>query len=398
MNARIIAASLAACAVSAAAPASAQDALDTWTVPSEPRFSIGGADERDGYRLAQVNGAALLSDGRLVVADGRTAEVRYYSPEGEHVRSSPPEWGAAVVASTHGGAPEAVWRLDGIVALPGDTVLASYVSDRHAWWGPDGSLARSVRVAPGTSRPDLLCRGSGNAWHALADGSLLRVHGESPSYARCSPPRAALWRESVLLSRTDLATARFDTLGIVPGSEWHTPFERVFGATLQFTWDSSSVFVSDTGSPEIVRLSFEGDTLAVWSTPFELEPVPAEARQREYREFDRGGARERSNAYLYPDHYPRLGRLLMGRTGELWVMAYPRSLEPVRSRRLSYRPEPTIEPGGARWRVLDASGEPIAEVRTPDGVFPLEVGHDHLIGLLRDDSGRETVAVYDLVR
>ena len=53
---------------------------------------------------------------------------------------------------------------------------------------------------------------------------------------------------------------------------------------------------------------------------------------------------------------------------------------------------------GTRWRVVDRDGLPIAELRTPEGFFLLEVGDDHVLGVHKDESHRESVRLYRLVR
>ena len=60
-------------------------ALASWTLSDEPSVVIGGADEREGYLLHQVVGAARLGDGRIVVANGSTLQLRYYDPKGTHL-------------------------------------------------------------------------------------------------------------------------------------------------------------------------------------------------------------------------------------------------------------------------------------------------------------------------
>ena len=102
--------------------------------------------------------------------------------------------------------------------------------------------------------------------------------------------------------------------------------------------------------------------------------------------------------YDYPSHYPRLGRVLVDRTGAVWVMAYPAVQDPVYSWRFSAVRGFEVEEGGARWRVLDPTGRPLATVRTPPGVFPLEIGADYVLGLTKDAYDVEAVVLHRLVR
>lgn len=284
-----------------------------------------------------------------------------------------------------------------VVSLGGDSLLTLSFRPGLTWWDPLGNFVRSERVDLWSV--GVPCRiGEGN-WHALPDGSLLTLLEDNLYGDDCPPEPPSPWRQTGLIGRTDLSTGDLDTLGIFPGTERNSPNYRVFGKSLLMTWDESTVYATDTGSPEILKLGMNGDTLAIWRTPFEAEAIPARARGEEVREFERpDGSIDRGNEYLYPDEYPRVGRLLLARTGELWVMRYPPLTEPTSSWRLERAFAFLVGEGGARWRVLGGSGEVVAEVHTPDGVFPLEVGADYLVGLSRDENDVEAVSVYDLHR
>ena len=83
--------------------------------------------------------------------------------------------------------------------------------------------------------------------------------------------------------------------------------------------------------------------------------------------------------------------------GDLWVMAYPEIREPISSHRLARASSfSVVEEGGARWRVLSPEGSVIGQVRTPPGVFLLEVGDDYVLGVSRDELDVETVSLYEL--
>lgn len=358
----------------------------TWTVSGEPRFAIGGTDMRENYQLFRVRGATMLSDGRLVVGNSGSSELRYFSSDGDYLSAS----------GGDGEGPGEMRSLMEIVPLDGDSLLTLSFRPGFIRWGPDGEYIDSQLIDLWSV--GVPCRiGEGN-WHGLPDGSMLTLYEDNFAPSGCPAAPPSPYRATGLIARTDLNTGQFDTLAILPGTERNLPNYRVFGKMLEIAWDATSVYASDTGAPEILKLGMNGDTLAVWPTPFEAEVIPAEAKRQEIREFERDGAIVRGEPYIYPEHYPRVGRLLLARTGELWVMAYPPVLDPISSPQLTNASFFRVEEGGARWRVLDQSGAVIADVRTPEGVFPLEVGSDYLIGLSRDDTDLETVAVYDLVR
>ena len=54
--------------------------LGEWTVAAEPILTIGGADDRADYR---VSGAARLSNGRVVIANGGSSELKYFDRQGD---------------------------------------------------------------------------------------------------------------------------------------------------------------------------------------------------------------------------------------------------------------------------------------------------------------------------
>ena len=60
-----------------------------WKIGPEPTVTIGAAEGEAPYLLHRVRRAATLSDGRIVVADGASNEVRVFDPDGVHLVS----WG-----------------------------------------------------------------------------------------------------------------------------------------------------------------------------------------------------------------------------------------------------------------------------------------------------------------
>lgn len=58
-----------------------------WSVGAEPEVSIGVVDGPAEYQLSAVSSAVRLPDGRILVAEGGSGELRYYGADGEHLRS-----------------------------------------------------------------------------------------------------------------------------------------------------------------------------------------------------------------------------------------------------------------------------------------------------------------------
>jgi hypothetical protein len=266
------------------------------------------------------------------------------------------------------------------------------------WYAPDGAFVDSKRIDMwGTISAE--CRLGESNWYGLPDGTFLTVLLDNFGISGCPPSPEEPWRQSGLIARSTLTDPGYDTLAILPATERNSPNYRVYGRELVIAFDRDKIYAADTGGGEILVLSFQGDTLAALPVPFEARPVPPEAKTEDLRRWtDRDGNERVGNAYVYPGTYPRLARILADEEGFVWVMRYPEVTEPVSSwqffRPFSFR----VGPEGANWRVLNDIGDVVAEVQTPPGVFPLEVGPDYLLGLMRDELDVQSVVLHSLSR
>ena len=358
-----------------------EGALATWTLSAEPVVAIGGADEREGYLLHQVVGATRLADGRIVIANRSTLQLRYYDPEGRHLFD----------AGGEGEGPGEFQTLGDLTRLPGDSVLALSWPLQLVRFGPEGRYAASSPYEPS---PCQICMCHDG--FLIPDGSLLMVYS---LYAgvfqsqRCPIPSDL--RPLAVVGRFDQATGVFDSIAELPGAELSYPAQdRMFAypRSLVHAVAHDRVYLGDTGSDIILEMSFRGDTIATLPVPFDPARVPTDARQQP-------GERESRWTYIYPDHYPRYARLVAAPGERVWVMAYPPATDPVDHWELE---KPTefrrFEEGGALWRVVGRDGTIVAELRTPEGFFLLEVGDDYILGIHKDELGRDSVQVYRLVR
>jgi len=55
---------------------------ERWRLSDEPVLQIGAVDGDDAYLFSQITGALRLSDGRIVVANGASRELRHRLPSG----------------------------------------------------------------------------------------------------------------------------------------------------------------------------------------------------------------------------------------------------------------------------------------------------------------------------
>lgn len=171
-----------------------------WRLSPEPRVAIGTANGAPAYRLFRVYGAARLQDGRIVVVNGGTNELRFYDPAGQFLFATGRE----------GEGPGEFRSLQTVWQLASDSLLAyDFLVQRLSVLSLDGAYARSFRVESPAGR-QLLVRG------LFRDGSLLvagtsRVvaAGTSSGMVRASAPYFRYSRDGVLV----------DTLGRFPSGE-----------------------------------------------------------------------------------------------------------------------------------------------------------------------------------
>jgi hypothetical protein len=74
-----------ACAPEEPSNGSVFDASETWTLGSEPLLQIGVVSGEDPYQLDDVTSATRLDDGRIVVANNGSKEIRFYDVDGNFI-------------------------------------------------------------------------------------------------------------------------------------------------------------------------------------------------------------------------------------------------------------------------------------------------------------------------
>ena len=62
--------------------------LPQWRLSPSPLVEIGRAEDDPGHQLSEVVNAIRLSDGRIVIGDAQTKEIRFFSPSGAHQHST----------------------------------------------------------------------------------------------------------------------------------------------------------------------------------------------------------------------------------------------------------------------------------------------------------------------
>jgi hypothetical protein len=357
-------------------PAPDPDAAPLWTVAAEPRVDIGLLEGAEAYQLSQVGGAVRLSDGRIVVANGGSHELRYYDSTGTFLTS----------AGRKGSGPGEFEMLGSLFALSGDTVAAYDGRLRRiSLFAPDGAFVRSLTIAFPAGAPSPIGQ--------FRDGSWLCNRG---FVFFPSGTGTQLVRDTVPLLVFEPTGALRDSIGRFPGPELYIVGQgnSARGGSLPFGTNTATAVAGDrfyaghtaryeisrytqAGAPEeLVRLAWTpipvtGDDLARYKAE-RLARASAGTRQsleRAYRDMP------------FPSTFPAFVSLEVDASGNLWVLAASR---PGDLRR--------------RWTVFAPDGVALGAVETPPGMWVREVGQDYVLGTWRDDLDVEHVRLYGLQR
>ena len=361
-----------------------------WTVDPEPEVKIGGYDGRPEYTLHEVIGATRLQDGRLVVANRGSSELKIFDASGLHVRNL-------------GGPGQGPGELRGILRLQrlaADTLLVLSLWPGLTWYSAEGGYLRSTPLEL-VGSPNHPCRvGETWNWHLVPTGAVVRLLEDNTAPAFCGPTPDGVWRRSGLLGVPDFEGQTFDTIALLPASERVGGRFRVFGHTVALAFGKGRVYAGDTESETILALGMRGDTLATIPAPFEPRSIPTEIKDEGLLEVEQpdGSIRLMPGYSDYPEVYPRYGRLMVDEAGYLWIMEYPNALEPFHSWRLTAPVGGVIPSEASSWRVLSPEGDAVAAIQIPPEFYPLEIGTDYVLGVSRDDLGVETVSLHRLVR
>ena len=349
-----------------------------WPVTPAPLLRIGAEGGESGSQFHDIRGAIRLADGRMVVADGSTRELRFFDTGGDFLGS----------AGGRGGGPGEFESVDLLGRGAPDTLLVLDASLRRiSLFLSDGTFLSSSNFA--ADLPPLLT--------PLGQiGPREIVVRERPALRFPTTPGGHVARDSLAVLAVGLdGTARAD-FGRFPGPEMYLKAgpganrgaPLAFGSETFFALASDRLFAWEGREAVMRSFSADGDLAGVFQMSRPSVPVRREDLDLLVEEladrYGRGRASEITPLYEempVPDHFPMIGRLTMDVPGRLWVQDYPR---------------PGLE--RVRWTVLDTQGLVLARADLPRGLRVTEIGEDYVLGIQRDEDEVEYVVLYGLSR
>lgn len=351
------------------------DEGEGWRLASEPMVEIGMADGPPAYLLSRVGDVRRLVDGRILLTNGSSAELRVYDPDGSFAGS---------IGGEGDGPGEFRWP-DWFRTIRGDSLL---VHDRRlrriSIFSPQHRFVRSINL------PSISGQALPNAVGAYADGSVLMRLELSRPEAVLSGTR----RDSLLFFRISSRGEVVDTVAVTPGNERMMtdagPFilsmPVLFGRSTSAVVAGDRLYLGSNDNYEIRSHGTDGEITSIVRRRVEPVPVTPEVLAQRQRSLVDGQDEALRRAYEQafaemPERatFPAYGSFLPDDSGNLWV-------EQVRP----LPDDPNL------WSVFDRDGRLLGPLELPRYFVPEHIGTDFVLGVATDDLGVERVRLYSL--
>ena len=340
-------------------------------VGTEPQVTIGSVD-REQYELHRVSGATRLTDGRIVLVNRGTQQLRFYDRAGRYQMSAgrgPGEFSNAFY----------IW------VMRGDTIWAGdYPPWQFLVFRPDGQWVKTVRPRPEyVDMPNvILVHDDGRSVLGTGTRSLNSHFERRPITVAVHGAKGELI--DTIGTYPDRRLGKID----LPGSPIIDP---LFESFAQIVAAGSRVVVAHTSEPRVSILTIASqlrtDRIIRWTT--ESRTVSSGHIQAErkriaalYEDLDPATRRRWVEPMVtekrpVADRFPAFASLMAGRDGRIWIRNYP-------------RPQDTQT---QRWLAFSRVG---CRATLPELDQILEFGADYFLALDRDDLGVERVVQYSL--
>lgn len=349
-----------------------------WAVHG-PILEIGRWEGDAAYELFGVRGAQRLSDGRIVIANDGSHQLRFYDSTGRHELS--------VGGEGDGPGEFRAFRFGSLRRFAGDSLLIlDAAQSRLSVFDPAGRFVRSL-TSPEVFSFAILAG-------VFPDGSAL-VYRQFDVGAEME---TGVSRPDVEVYHLSTDGSAPSSLGSFPGPEnymhvsnegWARGVTLWYGRSLEVAVADDRVVVAPTDRYELRILNRDGKLrglVRMEHDPVSLRPADFDSvRNRRLRFTEDAESRDRwaqiYDAMPRPPSLPAFRSIMADADGNLWVQDYTRSAQ-----------------AGGRWTVFDREGRALGKVVTPDGMWVTDIGSDYLLGVVRDELGVEGVQLWGLAK
>lgn len=357
-----------------------------WRVGPEPSVSIGAVVGEEPYLLHVVRGAFMVPDGRIVVLDGGTDEMRVFTADGTHLLS----WGGK------GPGTREFSTLLGAGPWPGDSILAWYSGNEGiSFFDAKGRYARSIVLRgnhpeqPWANPRPVAARPDGTILSVVGEealGSMIVEVWDGDGGVRASPGH---YRNGEMITMTnvaghtgpvELAYSRelvTTTWGDLIVATWNKPYEirahKADGTLARIvrrehvpaapTETDRQLFLEEQKSFYLAAVDLDGQTMAEALVQEWMAPLV--------------------ESLTVAEHFPAFSTVLADGADHLWVREYDL---------------PQGERSAPLWTVFDPEGRVLGFVETPEGLDIMQIGEDFILGRVKDQLEVEYVQMWPLER
>lgn len=317
-----------------------------------------------------------MDDGRILVANSGSNELKMYSGDGEFL----------VALGREGEGPGEFRQLDWVARYRGDSIFVyDYGLGRWSIFSADGSFVRSVRVVtPEGQRVEVA--------QPFSSGAVMGM--------RVMPPSNLIGRDLVGMWQGETSLMRFSpegeyltSIASIPGPElWLPPrppdqtyfnyLPALFGYWPYLATSGDLVYAGTDRGFEVAAFSEMGDLHRLVRIPGPERPLTGNDVERfleRVREEHYPGMAVGLSQMDRPETYPWFSKIVVDAVGNVWISEYVQ---------LVFDPE--------RWTVFDSHGNLLGDVVVPRRFRILDIGSDFVLGRRLDDLDVEHVQLYRL--
>lgn len=350
-----------------------------WSVTEQPLLVLGEGNE-PGADLYRVQAATRTATGTIAVANGATAEVKFFGQDGNLER----------VVGSKGGGPEEFTFLADLTRSAGDTLLALVGPKDVARFSAEGEHLGKTTFESSYYWTD----SRGQSGYVLPNGNILtQEDSRRPDHGRFRPETLYVLLRPDREGLDSIAWLPGIELIAEPGSPRRGGTNAVaFSPNYHIAIAPDRLFLGDSHEDRVEVYNFEGVRIGQVALPHQPRRVTRRDQDEyvvSFREMlmeqpnwddERARYERMLRDQPFADVFPTFGTIAADREGNLWVQDYSTAADLV------------------DWTVYDRAGNQVARVALPTTVRILEIGMDYLLALKRSELGVETVQMFGLER
>ena len=358
--------------------------VDAWQLSDQPLADIGGLEGDPDYELFRVSNSVRLPDGRIVIGNNGTNEIRFYDESGVHLLD----------AGGEGEGPGEFSFVSWVRRYRGDSIgVYDMRQMRISVFDSAGLFVRSfpIRGKDGSGR--------GRAHGVFENGKVLLA-----AVSLSEPDDGNdVTRQEESLYAVSLDGERHDSLCVALGNErfiYHpgsssdgptlvfvgTP---MFGRTTGYGIRGNQFLVASNDNYEVRVHGQDGSLLSIVRRQHIFLEVTdsdiAVLREEQLGGDAPPGMRQTMIGVLdatpIRETMPAYERIVLDQIGNLWVEEFRRPNDTVR-----------------KWTVFNTEGAMLGTLSVPDRFVIHDVGGDFVLGKWTDELDIEHVQMYELIK